>query len=258
MSGGGVAMAEAGVGSPRPTAALGFRVDDWAACGIDAHDRAEWLTAAEGAGRGAVPVTLPLILRRRVSAIGQKAFEAALRLAAFDGTRFVFCSRHGEYRRTRSLIDTLASIEPTSPADFSLSVHHALAGLLSIASANGAGHTAVAAGVDSFCFGLVEAAACLAGGDERRVLLVYFDEPLPAEYARFREERDAFAAALLLSPPRGDAGDLLLSLEPADDRLPRRTATDQAADFIAFLRSNEPERVSRGARTQWRWRRADA
>lgn len=254
----GSALLETKAGSPALTAVLAFRVDDWAACGVSGPERVEWLTAGGGAADQRSSAPLPSILRRRVTAIGQRAFEAATRLSVSDGTRFVFCSRHGEYQRTQRLIEAIAAGESTSPADFSLSVHHALAGLLSIASANTAGHTAVAAGIDSFGVGLVEAAACLATGEESRALVVYFDEPLPADYAPFCQEQDAFAAALVLSRASGEEGDLLLSLEPVNDRLPRRSATEQAADFIGFLHSGEPEFVSRGARGQWRWRRADA
>jgi len=45
--------------------------------------------------------------------------------------------------------------------DFSLGVHNALAGLLSVSTRNHGGHTALAAGIDSFGFGLMEAAVCL-------------------------------------------------------------------------------------------------
>lgn len=235
--------------SPEAATALRFRVEDWAACRMLGAAEAEWLGPSAGS---AVPA-LPTALRRRVSAIGQKAFQAAWRLPVSDDARFIFCSRHGEYARTASLLEALAAAEPTSPADFSLSVHHALAGLLSIARANGAGHSTVAAGPDSFGFGLFEAAACLAAGSERQVLLVYFDEPLPADYAALCDEKDGFAAAFLLGPGRRDDRDIVLSCSPPETRLPQRSATNQARDFAEFLRSGECERQSRGGRVQWRW-----
>ena len=232
-----------------------FRVENWAACCVNGSNGVEWLTRETDR---ASTTMLPSILRRRVSAIGQKAFETALHLGDITGARFIFCSRHGEYRRTQSLLESIAKNEPTSPADFSLSVHNALAGLLSIAHANGAGHTTIAAGVDSFGFGLLEAAACLDAREDERVLLVYFDEPLPEDYVTFCEEQEAFAAALLLSLASGADDDVLLELTAIDERLPRRSATEQASDFIDFLRSERGELASRGARAQWRWRRAHA
>jgi hypothetical protein len=256
MSEGGAVLALPQREAP-PMTGVAFRVADWAACRVAGPDEIEWLTApaAEPAASSAA-TALPAMLRRRVSAIGQKAFAAALRLSPGASDRFIFCSRHGEYRRTQSLLQALAMREPVSPADFSLSVHHALAGLLSIARTNGSGHTAVAAGSDSLAFGLIEAATCLAAGGDKQVLLVYFDEPLPEDYAEFCEEEDAFAAAFLLTSARGSTGDIQLSVEPADPTLPRRSATGQAADFVRFLGSGDIAAVSRGSRGQWRWRRA--
>ncbi|HZB90464.1 MAG TPA: beta-ketoacyl synthase chain length factor [Stellaceae bacterium] len=237
---------------------LRFRVEDWAACRVLVPNQVEWSGAAIRAAGSAAPPALPVLLRRRVSAIGQRAFEAASRLSASAEARFVFCSRHGEYRRTQGLLEALAAAEPVSPADFSLSVHHALAGLLSIARRAGAGHTSVAAGSDSFGYGLLEAATCLAAGDEQEILLVYFDEPLPADYPALSEGEDAFVAAFLLRPARGGAGDIALFAGPPDETVPRRSATEQARDFVGFLGSEAAERHSRGGRVQWRWRRESA
>src|SRR4030095_4253261 len=77
---------------------------------------------------------VPVSLLRRVSALGQQALKAAWGLPALHQSRFVFASRHGEFDRTLGILQSLAQREPPSPADFSLSVHNALAGLLSIAT----------------------------------------------------------------------------------------------------------------------------
>lgn len=250
MNAGGPALALSRVdASPETATALRFRVEDWSACRMLGAAEGEWL----GPSAGAALPALPAALRRRVSAIGQKAFQAASRLPVSNDARFIFCSRHGEYARTASLLEALAASEPTSPADFSLSVHHALAGLLSIVRGNGTGHSTVAAGADSFGFGLFEAAACLAAGSERQVLLVYFDEPLPADYAALCDEKDGFAAAFLLCPGRHEEGDIVLSCAPPEARLRQRSATGQARDFVEFLLSGECERPSHGGCVQWRW-----
>ncbi len=240
-----------------------FRVTDWMACAPGREQKADWLAWAQGdlsrAAQPSAQPTLPATLRRRVSAIGQMAFQAAYGMPQVPRARFVFCSRHGEFRRTRSLLEALARREPTSPADFSLSVHNALAGLLSIAWKNDAGHTALAAGVDSFGFGLLEAAACVASGREEAVLLVYFDEPLPDEYAVFRlGDEPSLALALLLEPARRDGEDLTLSVEPRVTREAAQAASVQALDFLHFLLSGESERLFPGGSVRWRWRRAAA
>lgn len=131
------------------------------------------------------PSVMPASLRRRVTTIGRQALEAAW--SVLNGRediqpRIVLSSRHGEYQRTFGLLQSLATGDGVSPAEFSLAVHHGLAGLLSIATGNTAGHTAIAAGRDTLGAALTEAAVCLAGGDET-VLLIHFDEAPPADYA---------------------------------------------------------------------------
>jgi hypothetical protein len=242
---------------------LRFRVADWMACSPVLQERQEWLAWARGAAPEAVPAAppvLPASLRRRVSAVGQMMFRAIYGLHDVPRARFVFCSRHGEYRRTKALLDAVAAREAPSPADFSLSVHNALAGLLSIAWKNDAGHTAVAAGSDSFGFGLLEAAACLAAQPDEPVLLAYFDEPLPDDYAAFRDGEEAgLALALLLLPGCGDDGDLFVSCEVKRAGDPARPPPmEQALDFLRFLLSGEGERMSPGGAVRWRWRRAAA
>jgi len=229
-------------------AGVAFQIADWAA----------WSDgqAVRAADEAEPPNVLPPLLRRRVSAIGQSAFRAAQGLAENMQVRFVFCSRHGEFARTHSLLESLCAAEPASPGDFSLSVHNALAGLLSMARKNRAGHTAIAAGRDSFACGLLEAATCLAAGVDEAVLLVYFDEPLPEEYQEFGDPDEAsLALALLLHPARGDGTDLRLSFLAQNATEPVRSATAQAMDFLRFLSSGAHETVSPGERMQWRWSR---
>src|SRR6185312_8374174 len=253
----------AAIGVAKRVEALRFRVADWMALSPVLQERQQWLAWAGGAPSGVAAApepALPTALRRRVSTIGQMMFRAIYRLGDIPPARFVFCSRHGEYRRTQALLDTLAMREEPSPAEFSLSVHNALAGLLSIAWQNDAGHTAVAAGSDSFCFGLLEAAACLKAMPQEPVLLAYFDEPLPEEYAAFGDRGDSsLALALLLAPALGDGGDLTVSFEGKCAGDPARPpSTEQARDFLRFLLSGEGERMSPGGIVRWRWRRGAA
>jgi hypothetical protein len=263
MSDGGAVAIARQHNAKSPAVAAYFHVEDWVACGFGLQAKDEWRAWCRGElATGAAPETqpvLPSLLRRRISSIGQMAFRAVYGLGATPRARFIFCSRHGEFQRTRTLIRTLAAGEPTSPADFSLSVHNALAGLLSIAAKNDAGHTAIAAGRDSFGFGLLEAASCLAARPEEAILLVYFDEPLPEEYATFRGDNEVSLALVLhLAPRRGDSEDVALSFERTNRTAPSHAAPQLALDFLRFLISGESERISISDRTQWRWCRAAA
>ncbi|ALJ35936.1 hypothetical protein AMK58_11195 [Azospirillum brasilense] len=206
----------------------------------------------------APPPALPMMLRRRTSPIGQKLIAAALACGdAAHTARYVLASGHGELARTVGIIDSLRQGELPSPAEFSLSVHHGLAGLLSIHTGNRRGHTALAAGPDSFGFGLLEAAASVVETPSEPVLLLYADAPMPDEYAPFHTAADEalpLAVALALGPADGEGEGLALRCAPATGEPP---AESTALDFLRFLLSGAPQAASHGARIDWVWRRAD-
>lgn len=239
-SDGGVVLGEAAL---RPR--LRFRISDCFVCGSDC------------AGTGSPAASLPSLLRRRVSPIGRLAFQAAWPLKPGAAARFIFCSRNGEFERTLRLLGGLTLGEPLSPADFSLSVGNALAGLLAMATESRAGHSAIAACEDSFAAGLLEAASCLAAGSDERILLVYFDESLPAEYAELDAPTSAgpLAVALLLDVPQGDDGDIIATLLPRSECANHPLSASMAADFLLFLQERT-ETTSIGRQIGWRYRYA--
>lgn len=200
------------------------------------------------------PAGVPSSLRRRVTPIGRKVLEAAWSVLpqAGEAPRLVLSSRHGEYARTMGLLNSLVDEGQVSPAEFSLAVHHALVGLLSIASGNHAGHTAIAAGSESFGYGLLEAAVC-AAADGRPVVLMHFDEDLPAEYATIEPAGEAaVAVALVVAPIKHDGGvAVAMSLAPG------AAAGGQglAASFLEFLHSSQSSAECAGERSNWLWRR---
>src|ERR1035437_8663313 len=156
-----------------------FRVEDWAAGALGLRTREDWRAWSRGAAApdaGGPEVTLPTMLRRRISPIGQIAFRAVCALPQQPTARFIFCSRHGEFQRTLGILRSLAAAETVSPAEFSLSVHNALAVRRSIALSNSSVQTTMAAGGDSFGSALVEAAAGLAAQPSEPIVLVYFDD----------------------------------------------------------------------------------
>jgi hypothetical protein len=243
----------------------GFRIVDWAARSPGRETKAQWSAwACEGTTmeptRAQPSVLMPMLLRRRLGKLGQLAVSAAYEAGAMPPVRYVFCSRHGEFGRTLGLLRGVALGEPLSPAEFSVSVHNALAGLLSIATKATGGHTALAAGADSFAYGLVEAAASLAAAPDEPVLLVYYDEPLPAPFDELvpPDSEAPLACALLLHPASGPAehGELIdLEVESAaSDRT--AATTRQADDFLRFLASGAVSGQSVGDRLSLRWRRA--
>lgn len=218
-----------------------FRISVDAWCGV------------AGAAAQLCEQALPGSMRRRATPLGRRALAVAWSLAPEQNTRFIFSSRHGEYARTFSMLQTLAKEDTVSPADFSMSVHHALAGVMSIAMGNRKGHTALAAGPDTFGYGLMEAAVCLSERPSEPVLLLHYDEPLPDAYAGFDDDHAGAVLALSLRPPRGP-GDIEVEATPEMAKAPGQPE-DIASAFLAFLRSSEPEAACRGDRMMWRWRR---
>lgn len=143
------------------------------------------------------------MLRRRLGRLSRMALhvanEASIGLA-FIPT--IFASRHGELSRTVSMLHALATEETPSPAAFSLSVHNSAAGIFSIARADHAPSTALAAGDETLLWALQDAAVRLAAHPDTAILLVYADEPLPREYSASPSE-PAHAVAFLLAPGKG-------------------------------------------------------
>jgi hypothetical protein len=168
-----------------------------------------------------------------------------------SNARLVFASRNGEFGRTLSILDSLITGDGVSPADFTLSVHHALAGVLSIAQGNRRGHTSVAAGPDSFALGLLEATASLSEHPEEPVLLVYYDEPLPAPYSTFAGAEETHAVALSLRGSGNDGALINGSIACGSGREPTEGAS---LAFLRFLLTGA-DTVAPGERIDWRWGR---
>jgi hypothetical protein len=218
---------------------------------------ATWLDQGETVSVGGAVSSrppLPTSLRRRVTPLGRKALQAAWAVLQDDETpRFVLASRHGEYDRTIGLLNELAQGDDVSPAEFSLAVHHALTGLLSIAAGNRQGHTAIAAGAESFGYGLLEAAAFVA---EQGIpaILFYFDQPLPDFYAAVTKGdcSTPMAMALRLTPPQWPQA------RPLEMSLEKRTecGVDCLPQTFMKVLENGGEGLAQGNRHAWRWRRA--
>jgi hypothetical protein len=240
---------------------LRFSVLAWAAWCPDRQTRQawrDWAGAADDAGADEPPPALPMMLRRRLSPFGQRLVGVTSTCAEGIGpARYVLSTRHGEMARA---LTTLAAIETDglpSPTDFSMSIHHALLGLLSIHTGNRLGHTALSASGDTFASGLLEAASCVAERPGEPVILVHADEPLPQDYARFGEDDTAFPLVVALAlgrPGEVAANDVTLELD-ADSPDAAPTA-NMATDFLRFLLSGASAQRAVGRRTQWKWRRA--
>jgi hypothetical protein len=125
---------------------------------------------------------IPAMTARRMSHSARLAVQLALQLLERWQPRHLLCvSRHGELSRTFTLLQKLIQQQPLSPTDFSMSVHNTVAGLTTIVGQRPLPASSLAAGVDSFHAGLLEACATLQAVSGP-VLLLYFEGALPAFY----------------------------------------------------------------------------
>jgi len=196
---------------------------------------------------------IPTLLRRRVTSVGQQALSSAWHLPETAHARLILSSRHGECSRTASLLESAISKSDLSPADFTLSVHHALLGLLSIAHKNNRGHTAVASGQESFCYGLLEAAACAKEMPDELIVLVHFDDLLPPPFSMFNEPAEQPIALALALAATGEGVPLQFTSECSSTG--NAPSVSHAQDFLNFINDGLPECVSVGEHRKWRWTR---
>lgn len=238
---------------------LDFGIASCAAWAPGRETLADWCRWAEVETVASEPVTStpPVLLRRRVSPLGQQALKAAWGMPNLGESCFVFASRHGEFDRTTALLRAVASRQEASPADFSLSVHNALTGLLSIASRNLRGHTTITAGAESFCFGLLEAAVRVTERPDEASLLVFYDAPLFAPFDELMtdqpEHPEPLAVVLGLCAPGKGRWSIELALE-ADPGA--RSVAAPALDFLRLLLAGHGQGHAAGERRVWRWAHA--
>jgi hypothetical protein len=197
---------------------------------------------------------MPPLLRRRAGRLGRMALETAYACTEARGPApLVFCSRHGEVRRAVELLTTLAQKQPLSPANFSVAVHNAIAGLFSIAGGDTTPTTAVSAGAATAPCGIIEACGMLASGEDEVVLIVY-DEPLPAAYQGYADGAEyPYAWAWRMTP----AGRESIALSWTSET---QAGTDPAAEPVGlqllrcFLLSATGRTITAGGRA-WHWSR---
>ncbi|MBP5465676.1 MAG: beta-ketoacyl synthase chain length factor, partial [Treponema sp.] len=154
--------------------------------GADAAGR----TGAAGAAEGAVAGT----------AVEEGGGTAEEPRAGTAGLKQSFVSFRGELSRQLSINKTLITEQDVLPASFSLSVFNTPMALASMACHLTGGYSVLFPPADSFYDGLCTACAPLLCGEEDRLLFVYADENVPAEYAAFcPDNADPLAFATVLS-----------------------------------------------------------
>lgn len=240
---------------------MGFSVHRWAAWAPGLSNQDSWKTwfarphPLPGEGTPALS-EMPAMMRRRVERLGRIALQAAYECQAEAApSPVIFASRYGDLGRSVDLLGQLARSLPLSPASFSLSVHNAIGALYSIARGDTAAYSAVAAGPETVEAAFVEACGLLADG-ARDVLVVLFEESLPAPFQPFSEYVDfPHAWACQLRAADVASGYSLTCRAAADapgapvDALPADLAV------LRFLVSGAERLEHQVGQRCWRWQR---
>lgn len=197
---------------------------------------------------------VPAMQRRRLSAFTKMALHCAYQASAGDySLPVIFSSRHGDLHKTSSLLDSLASRDSLSPTAFSMSVHNASAGLLSILTDNKSSSNTISAGRDSLFMAIVDAYARLMTSDEEKVLVVHCDQALPDAYLEFSDEIQVDHCVAFVMSKSSEQG-----IELAVDILPEQLAEQMnvtqkplAIEFAEFCVEKCQSKTLNGASNQW-------
>jgi len=197
---------------------------------------------------------MPQMLRRRAGFLDRMALEVAYRcLGEINDVPAIFSSRHGETSRSVDLLTDLAKGLPLSPTVFGLSVHNAAGGLFSIARRDHASASALAAGQSTVEHAVIEACGLLADGASQ-VLLVVYDRPLPAVYAKYQDcQEQPFAWAWLIHAPASDIVSLSWSAAMDDATVSERLAPGLEVLRFYLRQDRSLQRICQ--RRRWLWSR---
>jgi len=206
------------------------RLSAWAP-GIDgAGEWNEWAQGrkciAAGSKGPEIGFTEPMF-RRRLSQISKMTIQVIHDLMPLEeNTKLFFLSFRGELSRQYQINKMLLEEKALMPAAFSLSVFNTPVALASIALGLKGGYSAIyPAGKNPFAAGLAAAEAALLCGTAEKIVFVYADEEVPAEYKCFYNE----------CPPSAAFG-ILLSREPGTLSVPLSLLKAEHGSSFGFLK----------------------
>lgn len=204
--------------------------------------------------------------RRRIDLLGRMALQTAYWSAGDTAAcPVVFASRWGDSKRSLSLQTQLAAGEPLSPTAFSMSVHNAIGALFSIARQDPGSYTAIASGPETVEAAFCEAIGMLADG-AAAVMVVYYEEPLPAPFQHF-EQDDQFPHAWACRLVRATSGGISLIARSAAQK--PGAECDHSREEVAchdpelgadlktlrFLTSDQASHIHCVGNRSWQWSR---
>ena len=147
---------------------------------------------------------VPLMLKRRLGTLGKAILPVYYTCAANCTNKpLVFSSNHGNIHLTYGLLKAMIEDDELSPTAFSLSVHNAIAGIISIIDENKNDIVAIAPGENGVLPALIEAIAIFnRQPDINEIGIIFYDTFLPAFYLQhsdYQSNYSVFAACTLVN-----------------------------------------------------------
>lgn len=240
---------------------INFSVKKWSAWSPSLQTPQSWIRWAETpsycdtetAKQPAIK-SVPPLLRRRFDLQGKMAATSVMDcLNDLTGIPIVFCSRHGEVARSAELLSSMANKEPLSPTAFSLSVHNAVAGLLSIIRSDRSNYITISSRSSLVESGITEAYGLLHGGAEQ-VLLVVYNNALPECFSAYcDQDEQPFAFACLIEKDGKNA--ISLSSSSGSITPPEKADIPQELQVFRFFLSKQASLHTVGKNKTWLWSR---
>ncbi len=220
-------------------------------------DWQEWLNhqSHDATQKAVLTTSVPKQLQRRLSALGRAVFNAAGDLSNPVGSLpIVFSSAHGEVNKSLEMLKSMQKGDEVSPTAFSLSVHNAIAGLFSIASANHQEITVLAPGQAGIAPVFLEALGLLQERHDQ-VLMILYDEPLSDFYPSlpFALDTSAICALALKVSLTGEG--LTLRLNRSVTQRDDGEHALQIFSFLKFLVTDDKTLVLGNHRHSWEWQK---
>ena len=175
---------------------------------------------------------LPRPVKRRLNNFGRSVGNIASKFASQnsqdqENPLLVFASRYGDAERSVGILQEIAANEPISPMQFSLSVHNAISGVLSIGWKNTEMQSVISAGSQTFEMGITEAYSLSLAFPQKEILLVYADFPLPEIFDNF-DEAGAIpkVSVFMFKADTEHSGGVVFEVKPSENKEPIASTTD--------------------------------
>lgn len=197
---------------------------------------------------------LPMMQRRRLSPLARAACAVAWHCRRVCGDLpAVFFSCHGEDQYYLEILSGLAADGSVSPSRFSLCVHNAIGGLHSLHSESFQPYVSLAGGSDGYFTPFLEAAGLLL--ETPRVMLVWYEQPLPAIYRDYSPSPDrTWALAMVLSQAGQPGPQLRLLRQACANDADNKSAE---SELLRAVLNNRRAGSCRLERAHWHWNLTD-